>query len=259
MQAIKVPGLNPEKGEDTRGCRNAGNEIIKLLDEIQVNEKGKIIDRQLLDLEEIHVNNFNLKEQEELIYENSLEAFEKKEKIAFLGGDHSISYPILNAFLDYSKKERKIPCLIVFDSMPSCKKPEKFPENRQWLRAIIENGFPIENILLVGVNKMKREELEFISRNKIKIINLNQIEEDISETTDYITEFASGKMLYVSIDLNVLDSSLGGLKVRQLIYILSRIFLIKSLKVLEISEVSIEKDKEKREVRIASKILAEFL
>src|SRR3989338_10415529 len=55
MQIIKAPGING-LGK-TEGCRNAGNAIIKKLDEIYTSERGKPIDRKLLDLEEIHVDN----------------------------------------------------------------------------------------------------------------------------------------------------------------------------------------------------------
>ena len=66
MQIIKVPGLN-NLGKNN-GCRNAGNAMLS--------ELKKFKDTNTLDLEEIHVDNSNLSEQEKLIYENSLEAFE---------------------------------------------------------------------------------------------------------------------------------------------------------------------------------------
>jgi len=90
MQIVKVPGLNG-LGK-TRGCRNAGNAILAELKNIYSSEKGKIIDVDLLDLEEIHVNNADLDEQEELINEDSFEIMGNQDKVIFLGGDHSISF-----------------------------------------------------------------------------------------------------------------------------------------------------------------------
>ena len=239
MQVIKVPGINGFG--KTNGCRNAGNAILEELKSIQTNEKGKIIDSNLLDLEEIHVDNNNLAEQEKLIYENSLEAFESNEKVIFLGGDHSISYLIGKAFLDYLKSlknQDKInsPCLIIFDAHADCMPSMKEPTNEEWLRALVEKeNFPPENILLIGARKIERQELNFLSDKKIKRISINQIQENISEITDVITEFASGRKLYVSIDVDVLDPAYakgtyykepGGLSTRELVYILSRISLI---------------------------------
>ena len=67
MQIIKVPGINAFGR--TNGCREAGNVIINELKNIWTNEKGKTIDVEKLDLEEIHLDNKDLKEQEKLISE----------------------------------------------------------------------------------------------------------------------------------------------------------------------------------------------
>src|SRR3989338_6506432 len=171
MQIVKVPGINGFG--KTKGCRNAGNSIIAMLDEIWSSEKGKPIERKLLELEEIHVNNSNLEEQNKLIYENSLEAFEKQDKVIFIGGDHSISYSIVKAFLDYNEDNGKEPCLIVFDAHPDCMKAGKEPTHEEWLRAIVEQGFPGKNVLLVGARNSDQEEISFLSKNKIRQINLN--------------------------------------------------------------------------------------
>src|SRR3989344_4656488 len=146
-QIIKVPGIN-SLGK-TKGCRNAGNLILQQLKNIWTNEKGKDINAKDLDLEEIHVDNNNLEEQQELIYKNSLEDFNSKEKLIFLGGDHSISFSTCKAFLDYCKEERENPFLIILDAHPDCMKPLKEPSHEEWLRALIEQGFPKQNILLI--------------------------------------------------------------------------------------------------------------
>src|SRR3989344_7224064 len=115
MQIIKVPGING-LGK-TKGCEKAGNEILASLREIYSNEQGKPIDVKLLDLEEIHLDNSNLELTNALIYENALESFDK-DKVIFLGGDHSISYSVCRAFLDHCRLQGIEPCLIIFDSHP---------------------------------------------------------------------------------------------------------------------------------------------
>ena len=132
MFIVKVPGING-LGK-TKGCERTGNAILEYLKEIHSNEEGKIIDSSLLDLEEIHLDNTNLELTNRLIYENSLETFEAKPQTVFLGGDHSISYSIGKAFLDYCRKERKKPCLIVFDSHADCMPPMKEPTHEEWLK-----------------------------------------------------------------------------------------------------------------------------
>ena len=66
---------------------------------------GSIIDASLLDLEEIHLDNSNVELSNELIYKNSLEIFEAKPQVVFLGGDHSVSYSTTKAFFGTLQKK----------------------------------------------------------------------------------------------------------------------------------------------------------
>ncbi len=268
MFVVKVPGIN---GEKSKGCERAGNAIIESLREIYSNEQGIPIDFDLLDLEEIHLDNSNLKLTNELIYENSLETFESKPKTIFLGGDHSITYSIAKAFLDncLNSKPKREPCLIVFDSHPDCLlSKEKYPNNREWLRKLIEEGFPKQNILLVGVRNSSREEIIFLKQNNIRMITMNQLLEDLQDTCDIIMEFSSRKELYLSIDVDVIDPVFvpgtgnpepGGLTNRQFVYLIQRINKVKNLKAIDITEINAVKDKEGLSVKFWAKILSEFL
>lgn len=268
MQIVKVPGING-LGR-TAGCRNAGNAMIKRLDETYTSERGRPIDKKLLDLEEIHVNNEDIEEQGELIYENAMEEFEKQDKIIFLGGDHSVSYSIVKAFLGYCNKNEKEPCLIVFDAHPDCMPAMKEPTHEEWLRALIEQGFPAKNVLLVGARNSWQDELIFLNENKIKQISINQLNENLAEMTDLIMEFASGKQLYVSLDIDVIDPAFApatnhpepaGLSSRQMLYIIQRIAMMKNMKAVDIVEIDSEKDKKHdgMTTKLGARILAEMI
>ena len=147
MQVIKVPGINGLG--HTIETRNAGNAIIA--------ETGK---GNLMDIEESHVDNSNLDEQEQLIYKNSLDALKDKNKVVFLGGDHSISYSIGKAFKESHGNES---FLIIFDAHPDLMPPMENPTHEEWLRGLIEKtGWKKENIILVGLRKIEQEELLFL-------------------------------------------------------------------------------------------------
>jgi len=269
MQIIKVPGING-LGK-TRGCETSCNAILKVLKEIYSNESGKSVDSRLLDLEEIHLDNGNLELTNNLIYKNSLEAFNLKSKLVFLGGDHSVSYSLTKGFLDYCKEQGKEPCLIVFDAHPDCMEPMKEPTHEEWLRALIEKGFPMENILLVGVRNSYKEEIIYLKEKGIKVLGINEILLDIENACDTIMEFSNGKELYVSIDIDVVDpafapatgyrNEVGGLTSRQLIYLIQRINKIKRLRAVDVVEINAEKDKEFKgiTVKLGAKILAELI
>jgi len=265
MRIVKVPGINCF-GKNN-GSRNAGSAVLKELRNIWSSEKGKPVDADLLDVEEIHVDNSNLKEQEKLICENSGEEFENQERVIFLGGDHSISYPIGRAFLENCRKSRKAPCLIVFDAHPDCM-PRKDASHEEWLRALIEGGFPAGNVMLVGARNSAREEIEFLGKNRIRQVSINQIIESIEDMSEIIMEFASGKELYVSFDIDVIDPAFaastgykepGGLTSRQALYIISRIGLMKNLRAFDLVEIDSENDKDGMTVKLGAKLLAELL
>jgi agmatinase len=268
MFVVKIPGIN---GENTEGCRNAGNAILNELRKIEINEQGKIVDVDLIDVEEIHLTNKDLRKDAELIYKNSFEIFETKPKTVFLGGDHSISFNLAKAFKDSCEQNKKEPCLIVFDSRANCMKEDDFfPKNTQWLRSLIEIGFPARSVLIVGIRKINREEEFFIKENRITRISANQLRENIEETCEVIMEFSQGKELYVSIDFSVLDpvfvpaatfNEVGGLTSREMIYLVQRMNKMKNLRVLDVVEIDSEKDKshDNLTVKLGAKILSELI
>ncbi|HPD81475.1 MAG TPA: arginase family protein [Candidatus Pacearchaeota archaeon] len=267
MFVVKIPGING-LGK-TAGCEKAGNAIINSLREIYSSEVGNPINVDNLDFEEIHLDNKNLKLTNKLIYKNSFEIYETKPKVVFLGGDHSVSYSTTRAFLDYCDNFGKKPCLIVFDMHPNCMKSPEEPNNITWLRKLIEDGFPSENILLVGIRNSHESELEFLKVKKIKTISLNSILLDIEGNCDSIMEFSNGKELYVSIDMGVIDpvfapaagyeSEVGGLTSREFIYLIQRINKIKNLRAVDIVEINPNKDKDSQTIKLGAKILGEIV
>lgn len=265
MQIIKVPGING-LGK-TKGCEKAGNEILASLKEIYSNEQGKPIDVKLLDLEEIHLDNGNLELTNKLIYENALEIFDK-DKVIFLGGDHSISFSTCKAFFEYCKQNKKEPCLIVFDAHPDCMPAVEFPTHEEWIRGLVDSGFPAKNILLVGIRNSDAEEIRFMKERGIRTLNITEILLDIENACDTIMEFSNGKELYLSLDIDVVDPCFasgigykepGGLTSRQFIYLIQRLNKIKALKAIDIVEINPLLDKDNLTVKLGAKILSELL
>ena len=267
---VKVPGVNG-LGK-TRGCERAGNAIMGALEDVWSNEEGREVDIRKIDLEEIHLDNSNLELTNKLIYENAFEIFGEHPKTIFLGGDHSISYSLTRAFFDSCQNSGKEPCLIVFDAhadcMPVTLGAENFPTHEEWLRKLIEDGFPVENVLLVGARNIWKTEKEFLDEHKIKRIGMNELNNNLEDFADTITEFSFGRELYISIDIDVVDCAFapstswpeaGGLTSRQMIYLAQRLNKVKGLKAIDIVEINEEEDREKRTVKLGAKLLSEFL
>jgi len=264
MQIIKIPGFAMEK---TKGCKNTGNALLKSLRSFSFNEEGKNTEEVFLNLEEIHVNNISYEAKNSLIYKNALEIFDEQDRAIFLGGDHSITLPLVKAFLFHCKLETKAPCLIVFDACADCLEDTK-DKSKSWLRELILLGFPPENILLVGTRNFSKNEKDFLKSQRVKMISINSFLENIENACDSVMEFSSGKILYVSFDFKSLDpffmpcaSELfpGGFSSRQIIYLIQRIKKIKSLKGIDLVELDSEKKESEQSLSLGAKILSEFL
>ncbi len=212
-------------------------------------------------VEKIKVDNDNIQESENILYMKAKEIFNKNEKQVFIGGDHSITYPIFKAFQEKNKNS----FLIIFDAHVDCDFCANEPTHEEWLRGVIEAGFNPKNIILIGARKMWDVEKKFLAENEIKVFNGMF---DIESATDYITEMANGKELYVSIDIDVLDPAFApavnypepaGLNSKEFFYILKRILKVKSLKTMDIVEIVPQKDKnsDNLTLRTVAKIIEE--
>jgi agmatinase len=211
-------------------------------------------------IEHIQVDNDNVQESEQILYSKAKEIFSKDEKQIFIGGDHSITYPIFKAF----QEKNKNPFLIIFDAHVDCDFCAEEPTHEEWLRAIVEKGFDPQNIIIIGARKMWNVEKKFLAENNIKVFtDIFNIE----AATDYITERANGKDLYISIDIDVLDPAFApavnypepaGLSSKEFFYIFKRLLRIKSLKTIDIVEAIPKKDNpQKLTLRTISKIIEE--
>ena len=260
MDVVKVSSVNC-LGK-TNGCEFASDEILNSLKSIYSNEKGELLE---FNLEEIKLDGGNVCEK---IFSESKKFF--GEKVIFLGGDHSISYPLGKSFLNYCLERGEKFCLIVFDAHPDLMGPvdKNVPTSREWLRSLVNSGFPSENILLVGCRNSHLEEIDFAKKSGIRMVPISNLREDLEFVCHSIMEFASGKKLYVSLDIDVVDPvfapgtgnlEVGGLTSREIIYLIQKINLIKGLSVVDIVEVNPSKDEMGLTCKLGAKILGELL
>lgn len=260
MKIVKVPLINGL--EKTRGCEETPDKLKEILKK----NTGKSVD-----FFDLNINNDNIKDANKKILENSKKFFNSSEKVLFLGGDHSISYSLCKSFNECVKNNSKQACLIVFDAhldlMPVTKGAEDYPTHEEWLRGLIDSGFSIENILLVGVRNFYKIENDFARKNKIKIMKLNAFVDDFSEACDSVMEFAFGKELYVSIDIDVIDPvfapgtgyyEIGGFSNKEFLFLINRLKRMKNLRVIDLVEINSKKDKNNLTLNLGAKIIEEF-
>ena len=115
--------------------------------------------------------------------ENQLkEKIDSKSFPIILGGDHSITLPAVKAF--------KPKVFVSFDAHPDCDGSDL--NSKSVVRRIFENGF---KTMLYGIRVVSKEESEFMEKNQIKTVTIDDLSK-INEPT------------YLSIDFDVLDPSI---------------------------------------------------
>jgi len=263
MQIIRVRLINSMGKTD--GCEKAPVEVIKALRTIGSNEGGKEIDVDRLNLEEIHVDLNNLEEANYLIFKNSREVFEKNQKVFFIGGDHSISYPIGKAF----GKVEENPLIIIFDAHADCVEQGKEPTHEEWLRGLIDEGFPGSNVMLISARNFYADELDFIKKKGITLISMDVLQEDLQGVCDLVMERArNASGFYLSIDVDSVDPAHapgtgylepGGMSSRDLIYFVKRLSLLDNFRGADLVEINPDKDINMMTVKLGAKLLAEML
>jgi len=172
------------------------------------NTKGVEKNKKFLEdfnFKEINLDLENIKVQLNQIYLSAKNFVH--EKFFVLGGDHSISFPIMKAFFEtYGSKSK----LLIFDAHFDLMEPMPEPSHEEWLRGIIELGFDEKNILIVGIRKESKnidvQEINYAKEKQIKII----YPPDFKNKKEEILNFVSSGKVYASFDIDVFDSLMVG-------------------------------------------------
>ena len=252
MKIIGIPFSSGSLGKND-GCEKAPDLVIKRLRNISLNEEGNTVQFDFLNIE-VDKNNFDLTHKSILNSSGDI----------YLGGDHSITYSSFSSLLGKNKG------MIILDAHPDLEVGTKTPDHECYLRMLIdEKKIPKENVLLIGIRNVSKNELDFIKQNKIKCIYMKTLfENGIKETADDITEFALNfSDLYLSIDIDVLDPAFapgtgykesGGMTVRELLFLLQRIKRMKNLRRIDLVEINPDKDPSGITLGCGAKILSTF-
>ncbi|MBB6480696.1 arginase family protein [Spirochaeta isovalerica] len=150
-----------------------------------------------------------------------------------LGGDHSITYPLIKAIVS---KCGRPPGLIYFDAHPdTVDQVDGNPYSHAAVlrRLVDENLIDQERTLLIGIRVPEAEEVDYIQDKKLKVISPDDIlEKGIGFVRSEMEKLIDGNPLYMSLDLDVMNGcevpgvenpEPGGLSSRELLYLVNRI------------------------------------
>jgi agmatinase len=182
------------------GCRFGPDSIRDSFNNIEIFHPELGIDLETVNIEDLGNTRHTVVASEmiDMVKKITGELVSKQRQLFILGGEHSITYGTYTSF----PKETGY---VVFDAHYDLR--DEFADiklsHASYLRRIVEER-GAENILHVGARAFVKEELEFLTENKIKTISDKQIREGKGPELlkNYVSTFDS---VYSSFDLDVLD------------------------------------------------------
>jgi agmatinase len=182
------------------GCRFGPDSIRDSFNNIEIFHPELGIDLETVNIEDLGNTRHTVVASEmiDMVKKITTELVSKQRQLFILGGEHSITYGTYPSF----PKETGY---VVFDAHYDLR--DEFADiklsHASYLRRIVEERGP-ENILHIGARAFVKEELEFLTENKIKTITDRQIRDGKGPELlkDYVSTFDS---IYSSFDLDVLD------------------------------------------------------
>ena len=182
------------------GCRFGPDAIRDAFNNIEIFHPELGIDLESANIEDLGNTRHTVVASEmiDMVKKITTELVSKQRQLFILGGEHSITYGTYTSF----PKETGY---VVFDAHYDLR--DEFADiklsHASYLRRIVEERGS-ENILHVGARAFVKEELEFLTENKIKTITDKQIRDGKGSSLlkDHVSTFDT---IYSSFDLDVLD------------------------------------------------------
>lgn len=170
---------NPRKG-----TLNAPDRILE----------GLAFDRPVL-VDSVFPDEFDLEETHERIYNNTSELAEYDRPIVSIGGDHSVSYPVIKAL----KQENPEMKLVWLDAHLDLKeKVDGHISHDVVVRQLIEEGiFGAEEIYFVGVTGIDHDEEGFLEDHDFNFYRADKV-------SQLLEDYDSDRPCYLSVDIDAL-------------------------------------------------------
>lgn len=165
---------------------------------------GKILEnfsteRKIL-VDEVFPDEFSLENTHERILENTENLIQYDKPIVSLGGDHSVSFPVIKALKEKFPEMK----LVWLDShLDLKKKVEDHVSHDVVVRELLESGFSEDEIFFVGTTRVDDDEEKLLENHDLEIFRPDEIGE-FRRVFD-----ASEQPVYLSIDIDVLDEDLA--------------------------------------------------
>lgn len=145
-------------------------------------------------IDEVFADEFSLEETHRRIEDNTSELIDYRRPILSIGGDHSVSFPVIKAL----KEDNPDMKLVWLDSHLDLKeKVDGHVSHDVVVRELLDSGFSDDEIIFVGITEIDHDEDEFLEGHDLDIYRPDELDE-------FFERGLEGEF-YLSVDIDVLD------------------------------------------------------
>ena len=148
-------------------------------------------------VDEVFPDEFDLEETHDRIYSNTEDLINYDNSVISVGGDHSVSFPVIKALKEANPEME----LVWLDAHLDLKeKVDGHVSHDVVVRQLLDSGFSEDEITFVGITRVDDDEEEFLKNHDLEVY----IADEVSE---FLEIFESSDSVYLSVDIDVLKES----------------------------------------------------
>jgi agmatinase len=148
-------------------------------------------------VDEVFPDEFDLEETHNRIYDNTFDLLDYDKPIISLGGDHSVSFPVIKAL----KEENPEMELVWLDSHLDLKeKVDGHVSHDVGVRELLKSGFSEDEITFVGITRVDEDEQIFLENHSLEVYGADEV-------SKFLENYESEDSVYLSVDIDVLKES----------------------------------------------------
>ncbi|MFB6158821.1 MAG: arginase family protein [Candidatus Nanohalobium sp.] len=145
-------------------------------------------------IDEVFPDEFDLEETHDRIYDNTGGLTEYGKPVISIGGDHSVSFPVLKAL----KEENPGLKLVWLDSHLDLKEKVDGHVSHDVVVRELLNYFSEDEIVFVGVTRIDEDEREFLREHDLRVYRSDEV-------SGFLEEYDFGHPVYLTVDIDVLE------------------------------------------------------
>lgn len=248
---IILLGLAVDQGTENRGCTEAPAKIRESLDNFYFSESAA--EKNVFDASDVVEKN-NFDDTMSAIELKVSHLLKNKKPIVSIGGNHSVTLPVISAF---SKSYKKLGVLFI-DAHPDCQK--NYLPHGDVVSGIVKLGIPV---VIIGIRNWSKDEYDFLKKNKIPFLQTKEFTLEKAEAL--VKKYLAGCEIYISLDIDSIDPAFApatgcvepmGLMPRD---VLDLVLSIKNPVGFDLVEFAPKRDLNNLTGNLSAKIILEFI